>query len=97
MIIKSLDKELHEINYKYGDEVNEKTLKGIEGEYDCLIIDEETGERYNNIINSKFKNSKIICLPSLNNECHGVSNSQILSEPLKLSELKEAVLSIKKF
>ena len=96
LITKSLGKELYEIKYIYGDAVTEKTISGIDGIYDCLIIDEEIGERFSAIINAKFKDSKIICLPSLNNDCHSVINSQLLSEPLKLSELKEAVLSIKK-
>ena len=96
LIIKSLGKELYKIEYIYGDGINEKSISGIDGNYDCIIIDEEIGERYSEIINAKFKDSKIICLPSLNNDCHSVINSQLLSEPLKLSELKEAVLSIKK-
>ena len=94
LITKSLSNEFYEIGYKYGDAINEKSISGINGNYDCLIIDEEIGEKFSETINTKFKNSKIICLPSLNNDCHSVKNSHLLSEPLKLSELKEAVLSI---
>ncbi len=76
-------------------EVKEKQENGITESInyrpDCIIVDKDIESILRDKIVKRFSNSKIILLPALN-EVEYISNSKNvyqISEPFKLSELKE--------
>lgn len=62
---------------------------------DCLILDSDIDAKTSEEIRERFKNAAIIYLPSLESEVSSADEgSKNISEPLKLSELSEAVKSV---
>lgn len=61
---------------------------------ECLIIDTDIDYRIREMAKEKFGEKSIICLPSLESESISGAGTKRISEPLKLSELSEAVKSV---
>lgn len=77
------------------DNMDELIFNDREKKINCLILDSGIEKNFREKVKEYFKDVSIICLPSLesddNNNGIGVKN---MSEPLKLSELADAVESI---
>lgn len=92
LIKKTLTASGYEVSCSKGEEITESAIEDFSEEIDCLIMDTDINSDIREKAREKFSNSAIICLPSLESDinfsAHGTNK---ISEPLKLSELSEAV------
>lgn len=71
-------------------------LNDLENNVDCLVIDKGLDQEAREIINVKFSQVPVICLPSLNDESCYYNHARYMSEPFKISELKIMLEEISK-
>jgi hypothetical protein len=72
-----------------------KNLTSVSTECDCVIIDKGIEKDSLDEIQNKFKGVPAVYLPSLDNSNNNNGiNTTYISEPLKLSELREAVSNL---
>lgn len=94
LIKKTLTLSGYEVTCSGGDEINQNTIEEINEMTECLIIDTDIDYRIREMAKEKFGEKSIICLPSLESESISGAGTKRISEPLKLSELSEAVKSV---
>lgn len=90
LIGKVFDKSLYD--FHCNEKPNAEDVGLLSGKCDCVIIDKDIEEDLLEAIKLKFKGVPAVYLPSLDNVSNrGGNNALNISEPLKLSELKNAV------
>jgi len=96
LIKKTLDSEGYDVECTNVSGVNDDFIKSIELKADCLILEQDIKPELRDYINEKFKGIPIICLPSLNSDWLLSSDVTYISEPLKLSELRQTIEEVYK-
>jgi hypothetical protein len=95
LIRKSLPVSKYSISCTSTEDLNEETINKLDIEnLDCLILDDEINNKISDKLKEKLNKTSIVYLPSFENEQHRNKVVKYISEPLKLSELNEAIESI---
>lgn len=91
LIKKTLQSERYSISCILAEDIDENYIERIDNSIDCLILDKDVDESVSRRIKEKLSGTPIICLPSLGNDYQEGSGVKYMTEPFKLSELKNAV------
>ncbi|HMS65972.1 MAG TPA: hypothetical protein PKD83_12055 [Ignavibacteria bacterium] len=95
MIRKSLSDSKYSVSCTSTENLNEETLNNLNlDSIDCLIMDDEINCKISDKLREKLNSVSTVYLPSLENEKCRDKVVKYISEPLKLSELNEAIESI---
>lgn len=95
LIRKSLPASKYSISCTSTEDINEETISNLEiDKIDCLILDDEINNKISDKLKQKLNKISIVYLPSFDNELHRNKIVKYISEPLKLSELNEAIESV---
>jgi len=106
-ICKLISKVLDKYNFEYQSfNISEMSDKNSQEEIinmvndnpDVIILDKEVDDRFKEKVLSKFSESAIICLPSLDSDGELKISKNVfhISEPFKLSELENIIINITK-
>lgn len=91
LIEKTLRKSGYGVSSTSGDNLSVESVGNIGAEVDCLVLDKNIEVEIKNAAVEKFKDAKVICLPSLEPESSISGEAEYMSEPLKLSELTQFI------
>lgn len=95
LIKKTLMNSGYNVTCSNGENPDEFVSLHSDEKIECLILDSGIDKIIKDKAKEKFVNASIICLPSLESDNGGNGNRiKNISEPLKLSELAEAVESV---
>lgn len=95
LIRKALPDTKYSISCTSSEELNEKTLDNIDiDNIDCLILDNEINLNLSDNLREKFNKVSVIYLPSFDSANCRNKVVKYIPEPLRLSELQEAIESI---
>jgi two-component SAPR family response regulator len=95
LIRKTLPESKYSISCTSTEDLNEKTLDNLDiDNIDCLILDNEINLNLSENIKEKFNKVSIVYLPSFNSGSCRNKVVKYIPEPLRLSELQEAIESI---
>lgn len=91
LITKTLEKSGYSVSSTFGDEINIEMLPKNDENIECLILDKDIDDHIKKSAKERFKDAKVICLPSLESPNNILSDVEYMSEPFRLSELTEFV------
>lgn len=95
LIRKTLPESKYSISCTSTEDLNEKTLDNLDiDNIDCLILDNEINLNLSENLKEKFNKVSIVYLPSFNSGSCRNKVVKYIPEPLRLSELHEAIESI---
>ncbi len=95
LIRKTLPDTKYSITCTSSEDLNENTLEKLDiDNVDCLILDNEIDLNISEKIKEKINKVSIIYLPSFNSGDNRNKVVKYIPEPLRLSELQEAIESI---
>lgn len=95
LIRKTLPDSKYSISCTSKEDLNEYTLNEIDiDNIDCLILDNEINLNLSEVLKEKFSKVSIIYLPSFDSANFKNKVVKYIPEPLRLSELQEAIESI---
>jgi hypothetical protein len=95
LIRKTLPDSKYSITCTSSEDLNENTLDQLDiDNIDCLILDNEINLNLSEKLKEKFNKVSVIYLPSFNSEHYRNKIVKYIPEPLRLSELQEAIESI---
>lgn len=91
LIKKTLAMSKYEVSCTLASQVYDQNFKSFSEKPDCIILDKDMNSSLINIIKLKFPYTPFIYLPSLETDVQEESNVKFISEPLRPSELSEAL------
>jgi len=91
LIKKTLAATNYEVSCTPASEVNDCFFESFSVKPDCIILDKDMNFELINVIKNNFPSIPIIYLPSLENDIQEESNVKFISEPLRPSELSNAL------
>lgn len=105
-ICKLISKVLDKYNFEYqsfniseiSDNSQDEIINMVNDNPDVIILDKEVDDSFKEKVLSKFNESSIICLPSLDSDGELKISKNVfhISEPFKLSELENIIINITK-
>lgn len=96
LIVKTLD-ESFIITCTHGEKMIKDPFGSAGEKLDCIIIDKGLSECFKTQVLEKYGPVHVICLPSFEGEyeCDEFKNVKYMSEPFKLSELRELLEEVR--